>query len=518
MAGISSRMAMNLDVSIGILCHHDTWGEQVRTACVKMGLKNITTVDFKKGQFEQPLGFNLIFIAEDYYDSVSGGELLNSLLTNGILNANTAIVMVGESRASSVQDYDSNLVLLDLLSKGFSQQDFQTTISHLLQSQKLFFRVLAFVASGRMEFAYKALKQIDAKNIHPSYIVEYFKLQSKLAFELGKFKEVLMICNKPQLINYDWTVWPRFKANYEVGNWQNYQKLIESTEFSDLPDGSMKLFWQVRVLIEQSQYEDALELVENFPKQHMPLSLVRLNFALLSLTGEWEKAQAFVDRKIRLLSDSPMLQATLINAQCLLYLYQVYAADEDKEQQLAVKNLQELLKKFELHKMAFKFKNSIKLFRVYLNIIAIKLSDSEQVALIDAELDTIEQNISSSLLYCRIAFARYLLGNAEGCFNSLLKADSAFSSTPLGCERLLQSIMFKQTLYLIYPVSKLAQVYHKFGLSHLNEQRYKLACKSFSRSLQLEKDNKKVFSLLANAMSKAGIDVFAGFSIQKKAS
>lgn len=518
MAGYRSRVELNSDVKVGIVCHRGTWGLQVKEACARIGINQVTQVYTELGKLEEPLDFHLVFIAEDYYSNVTGGELLDSLLSTKKLSANTAIVMVGDMGDTVVHNYDSAIILLDFLPRIFSLSNFQTTIERMIASQKLFYSVMTFVASGKLSFAYKALTQLDMKKVPRELIIEYCKLQVNLAFELGKYKEVLAICDKPQLKHYDWTVWPRFKANYELGNWQYCQESMRQQSFLDLPAGPMKLFWQLRVLIEQESYQQALHLLGSYPQQDMSLSMVRLVFALTSVSGNWQQAEEFIERKIRLSSSYPQVQATLINSQCTIYLYEFYAADSEERRLHAMQRLKEHLDRFSNHKMVSKFKYSIEVFRVYLRIADLGPTPAEQeITQLCQQLTEIEQQVTSPILMCRVAYAWHLLRQPERCFATLLKADCAFSYTPFGCERLLLAMMFKQILFDVYPESERALVFKKIGESHHQEQRYKLACKAYSRSLKHAGSAKQTMALLGKAMASAGMDVFAGFEAQQLA-
>lgn len=519
MAGFRSRAELNSDVKVGMICHRGTWGLQVKEACARIGITQVTKVYTELGQLEEPLDFHIVFIAEDYYENVTGGELLDNLLSTKKLSANTAIVMVGDMGDTVVHNYDSAIILLDFLPRIFSLSNFQFIVERLIESQKLFYRVLTFVASGRLAFAYKALTQLDMKQVPRELLIEYCKLQVNLAFELGKYREVLAICDKPQLQQYDWTVWPRIKANYELGNWQYCQESMRKQSFVSLPAGPMKLFWQLRVLIEQDSYQQALQLLESYPKQDMSLSMVRLVFALTSVSGNWQDAEQFIERKIRLSNDYPQVQATLINSQCSIYLYEFYAADSQERKLHAMERLKLHLDSFSSHKMMSKFKYSIEVFRVYLAIA--ELGDhpvEHDVEAICQQLAEIEQNVSSPVLMCRVAYAWHLLKQPERCFNTLLKADCAFGYTPFGCERLLLAMMFKQILFNVYSEQERALVFKKIGQQHHKEQRYKLACKAYSRSLKHPGGAKQTLELLGKAMASAGMEMFAGYEAEQLAS
>lgn len=519
MTGFRSQAGLNSDIKVGIICHRGTWGLQAREACTRVGLTQVTQIYTELGELEEPLNFHLVFIAEDYYSNVTGGELLDNLLSTKKISANTAIVMVGDMGDTVVHNYDSAIVLLDFLPRNFSLANFKTTVERMMASQHLFYSVLTFVASGKLAFAYKALSQLDMKKVPRELIIEYCKLQVNLAFELGKYQEVLAICNKPQLKQFDWTVWPRFKANYELGNWQYCQESMRQPDFVDLPAGPMKLFWQLRVLIEQDQHQRALQLLGTYPKQDMSLSMVRLVFALTSVSGNWQQAEEFIERKIRLSHSYPQVQATLINSQCSIYLYEFYAADSKEHKQHAIERLRAHLDSFSNHKMVSKFKYSIEVFRVYLEIAELGKTPSElEVATICQRLSEIEKNVTSPILMCRVAYAWHLLKQPERCFSMLLKADCAFSYTPFGCERLLLAMMFKQILFNVYPEQERAMVFKNIGKLHHKEQRYKLACKAYSRSLKYPGGAGQTLELLGKAMASAGMEMFAGYEAEQLAS
>lgn len=516
MTGINGLSDVNADAKIGIVCHKGTWGLKVKEACSRSGLRNVSQIYTELSKLEDTLDFDLLFIAEDYYRDVTGGELLDALLSSKKLKATTAVVMVGDMGETVVHNYDSIILLLEFLPKVFSQSVFQSVLERMLTAQKLFIPAMSFVAAGRLAFAYKALGNMDKARIPKPLILEYCKLQLNLAFELGKYKQVLDICDKPQLRDFDWTVWPRFKANYELGNWQYCQESVSKQDFIALPSGPMKLFWQLRVLIEQDQHQQALELLDSYPKQDMSLSMVRLAFALMSVSGSWQQAEEFIARKIRLAHEAPQVQATLINAQCSIYLYEYYAADSTAKKKATIEKLKLHLEEFSQHKMVFRFKRSIEVFQIYLQIAELgEHSASDKVMQLSAKLGEIEAEVTNPILLCRIAYAWHLLGQASRCFDTLAKADTAFGYTPFGCERLLLAMMFKKILYNIYPDEQRAVIFKKLGELHYQKQRFKLACKAYSRAVEQKGAGSKTLELLAKAMSSAGMDAFAGYQISQ---
>lgn len=520
MTGLESRSAkygnVNQAARIGVVCHKDSWGRLVKEYCVRAGWTNVTLLYKNVSKPIEPLDFDLIFLDDSYFSDLTGGELLDSLLINQKLKVTTAVIMVGESVEATIHNYDSMTLLLKFLPRSFSEKLFNQTVSQSLLAQQVFFPALNYINQGKLAFAYKSMGFWDKQQIPKELLLEFCKLYVNLAFELGNYQQVLSICNKPQFKNMDWTLWPRFKANYELGNWAYCEQSIHQEPFTALPSGSMKLFWQLRLMLEKERYQDAIELIEDLPQQQMSLSMIRLVFSLMAVSGNWQKAEEFIVRKVRLAQNEPMAQATLINAQCSIYLYEFYATDDAELQQTALTRLKLHLADFAKHKKAMSFKVNREVFDIYLQIVSLTEQDesTELKNNLVEQLLSLQQEITSPVLLCRVAYAWHLLGNKEACFEVLVKADIAFSYTPLGCERLLLAMMHKQILFNIYPHEERLFMYQSLGLSHQKEQRFKLACKAFSRALDIEPQNKEVRQLLARNMKDADMTSFAGYQIQ----
>lgn len=519
MTGLESRSvnygSVNQAARIGVVCHKDRWGRLVKEYCVRAGWTNVTLLYKNISKPIEPLEFDLIFLDDSYFSDLTGGELLDSLLINQKLKVTTAVIMVGESAETTIHNYDSMTLLLKFLPRSFSEKLFIQTVRQSLQAQQVFFPALNYINQGKLAFAFKSMGFWDKQQIPRELLLEFCKLYVNLAFELGNYQQVLSICNKPQFKNMEWTLWPRFKANYELGNWSYCEQSIHQEPFTTLPSGSMKLFWQLRLMLEKERYQDAIELIEDLPQQQMSVSMIRLVFALMAVSGNWQKAEEFIVRKVRLAQNEPMAQATLINAQCSIYLYEFYAADEPQQQQTALTRLKEHLTEFAKHKKALSFKVNREVFNIYLQIVSLG-DQPEPMDLnhIVEQLVNLQKDVTSPVLLCRVAYAWHLLGNKEACFDVLVKADIAFSYTPLGCERLLLAMMHKQVLFNIYPQEERLFMYQSFGLSHQKEQRFKLACKAFSRALDIAPENKEVRKLLAQNMKDADMTSFAGYQIQ----
>ena len=520
MAGTKSQTAPSVDINlhahIGIVCHKESWGALVKEFCVRSGFSNITLVYNNISLQQEPLAFDLIFLDEHYSEDMTGGELLDSLLINRKLNVTTAVIMVGEGGETVVHNYDSIILLLGFLPTSFSEQMFNQVVWHSLLAQKVFHPALKFVDEGKLAYAYRSMEQWDKFELPQELVLEFCKLYVNMAFDLGKYQKVLSICNKPKFKTLHWTVWPRFKANYELGNWTFCEQSLLGDSFTSLPSGSMKLFWQLRLLLEQERYPEVVQLINDYPKQDMSLSMIRLAFSALSICGEPQQAEEFIARKIRLMHKSPMAQASLINSQCSIFLYHYYVADTDELRNQAFENLKLHLQDFASHKKAYAFKYHREVFDLYLKIVELSQEpDAQQLLKLETELAIIEQHVTSPILMCRVAYAWHLLKQPEACFSALVKADVAFSYTPLGCERLLLSMMYKLIFFNVYPEQERYQAYKKLGQAHNAAERYKLACKAYCRALDNKADDKEARKLLAASMKKADIAIFSGYQIKQ---
>ncbi len=453
-------------------------------------------------------GFDLIFIDENVDEYSSGGEIIDSLLDQKIILPTMAVVIVTQNVTDFVQNYDSPLILMESISSQFTEKELLKTVQRISKSLTLFKPTLTFINNGKFEFAYKALQAIPKTHIKIEIIQKYFKLMANLAFELGNYAQVVLICNKPNIKGQLWSLWAKLKANYELGNWGYCETLLSDESFVSLAPGPMKLFWQLRILLQQQKFEDALELVNAYPSNKMPTSVVKLVLIILVFGGKFDDAQEFIKRKIRLSKGNPYLSGELTISLCNIYFYQYWSSDSE-DKYLLMEEMEELFNSFKNKRIAKKFSLEVSLLNTYRSITNLEL-DPTQSGKIRNALLLISKLNDSPTINCRIAYAWHKVSEHDKALDTLVEIDSCFDLMPLSCERLILGVLQAQIFNAIYDEEQRFEAYHKIADTHLQAKRYKLACKAFVRGLEIKQDNELKVKLFG-AMEVAGIKQFSGY-------
>lgn len=506
----------NSQVNIGLLCSKGKWGQRLKAVCVKAGyLRTVQLFDSIETE-TQTSEFNLLFIDEQAKESFSGGELVDLLISQQKIQATTAIIMVGSETERHIQNYDSMLQLIYFLSDPFSDASLLSLIRRAVKAQQVFRPTLTSIKTGKLVYALRAINSLNESNITSEILDDYYKLQANLSFEMGKYQQVLSICNTPQLEHKKWTIWPKFKANYELGNWMFCQETLSQEAFLSLPDGPMKLFWQVRIYLEQENFESAFELINAYPSHEMSTSMTRLAFTIKSISGQWYEAEEFIDRKIRLAQHNKEIYGVLVMIQCNIFLYEFYGASSEQRQQEALPKLKQKLDEFKKNKISQHFSYDIELLEIFIKIAAAyKDKIGTEIEDIKHQLSILENKAFSPIMKSRVAFAWHLLKEHKKCFIALVNSDVAFGFMSLGSERLILSMVHKQVFNYIYPEQYRGKVFKMMGNEHAKNQRYKLACKAYARAMEQKCDVEITRKLLLRAMTNAGLEKFSGFQINK---
>lgn len=503
-----SNRFINYDINIACLCSRSSWGMLVKEQGTRAGFSNVELLYQGLDSLTVDHGFDLIFIDDNVDENSSGGEIIDSLLEQNIILPTTAVVVVTQDVIDFVQNYDSPLMLVEAISSQFTEKELVKTVQRLSKSLTIFKPTLTFISNGKFDFAYKSLQAIPKTHITIDIIQKYFKLMVNLAFEMGNYAQVVLICNKPNIKGQVWSLWAKLKANYELGNWGYCTTLLSDESFVSLAPGTMKLFWQLRILLQQQNFDDVLELVNAFPANKMPTSVVRLVFIILAFAGKFEDAQEFIKRKIRLSKTNSYLSGELTMSLCNMYFYEYWASNSD-EKFVLMEDMERLFNNFKDKRIAKKFSLEVSLINTYRSITNLEF-DPSQLNKIKTALLQISKLNNSPIINCRIAYAWHTVGEKDKAFAALADIDSYFSLMPLGSERLILGIVQTQVFNAIYDESQRFNAYKKIGEKHLEDEQYKLACKAFARGLEIKQDNDLKVKLLG-AMEDAGIKQFSGY-------
>jgi tetratricopeptide (TPR) repeat protein len=506
------KESSSLDIKIGCVCDRNSWGLLIKQQCFRAGFEDVTLLYQGLDSLKVEHNFDLPLIDESIDEHKSGGEVIDGLLALRKVMPTTAIVMVSKDSDHFNHNYDSPLMLLEFISTPFSEKELLEKVEVLAKSVTLLKPSLTFISNGKLSFAYKALNAISKTHITKDVVQSYFKLSVNLAFELGNFSQVVTICNKPNIKGQSWSLWPNFKANYELGNWGHYKQSLLDESFTDLPSGPIKLFWQLRILLQQQKFEDAIELVNEYPANEMPTTIVRLVFMILTFAGKINEAEEFIERKIRLAKPNSEILGQLTMSLCNIYLYGHLSSADTNDSKVLIK-LNERLNSFKESSISKKFTIEINVIHILLAIINSK-NKPEQIIKIKESLTKVGKLNNSQIINCRIAYAWYAIGEHDKAFNTLLDIDCSFGYMPLGCERLILGIVQTQIFNGIYPLEQRFDMYQKFGDKHLAQQRFKLACKSYVRALEIKHDDSLEIKL-AKAMADADMKQFSGYTFNQ---
>ena len=500
----------HLNIKVACLCTKNSWGTLIQEQCSRMGIDDVKLLYKGLDSLEPENAYDLVILDENIDENRSGSEVIDGLLSSGIIKSTTGIILVCDESNNHVQDYDNPLMLLDFFSTPFSEKDVTDRVMSMAKAIILFKPTLTFIGNGKLSFAYKALNTIPKENISKDVIEKFLKLKINLTFETGNFTQVVSICSKPNVQGKSWSLWPNLKAHYELGNWDTCSKLLSEESFIGLPPGSMKLFWQLRILLQQQKFEDAIALINTYPSSSMPASMVRLVFLILVFAQKFNDAQEFIERKIRLARPNSLLFAQLTMSLCNIYIYD-YLSSPSKDKTKILDKLEDRLNRFSKKHIAKRFSFEISVINVFLLIIK---AGTKPDLLSNAKnrLDELSKLNDSVVIDCRIAYAWYLLGDHKKAFDAVVNVDTAFNDMPLNTERLILGLIQTQVFYAMYHPEKKFDAYHRIGDRHVEQKRYKLACKSYVRALQIE-DQNHVKEKLYKAMADADLPYLSGYQL-----
>ncbi len=498
------------NIKVACLCEKNSWGTLIQEQCSRMGIDDVKLLYKGLDSLEPENSYDLIIFDENIDENRSGSEVVDGLLASGSIKSTTGVILVCDESNNHVQDYDSPLMLLDFLSTPFSEKDVTDRVISMAKAIILYKPTLTFISNGKLSFAYKALNTIPKDNISTDVIEKFLKLKINLTFEMGNFTQVVSICSKPNVKGKSWSLWPNLKANYELGNWEYCSKFISEESFIGLPAGSMKLFWQLRILLQEQKFEDAIEVINTFPSNVMPASTVRLVFLILTFAQRFNEAQEFIERKIRLARANSLLAAQLTVSLFNIYLYD-YLTSASNDKAKILEKLELRLNSFSKKLVAKKFSTEISLINIYLLIIKAG-TKPDLISNAKNRLEELSKLNDSPIIKCQIAYAWYLVGEHKKAFDALVSVDTWFDSMPLGSERLILGLVQTQIFYAMYHPEKKFDAYHRIGDRHVEKERYKLASKSYARALQLENDE-HVKEKLHKAMIDANLTHLSGHQL-----
>lgn len=516
---MSKILIPSKEVKVAAIGKKGGWLSIMHQACIRRGYTDVTQIYEDIDKITSLHQFDVVFVDDELKPGMSGPELLDELISKQLIPCTTAIILIGGEIKPYLKNYDLGIHVIDFIELPLSEKIIVTTLERSLTILRDFKITLNFIQANNFAFALKSLRKIPKKQLNDVTSVVYYRLFVNISIELGSYKEVLQLCDSTLLTEQRWTIWSKLKAYSEMGAWNEFEKLVEDEQFTALPEGSSKLVWQLRSLLQDKNYVAINEMIENAPNHKLSAPLLRLNYSILVFRGLWEQAESFVKNRLKLEIDNHKVIGEMLLGLCHVYMFQFFITNDRELQKKLIGLLKHSLYELRSHGTLSLFKNEIRFLDVVLLIATDRWKEDDKfLKQLEHQIQTIESESNSYVMTSRLAYAWLLLGNSKKAFECLIQADIGFTSMPFGLERLILLICHKTTFNSSFAISSRSIAYRKLGDNHVIHKRYKLACKAYVNAIEnCNEDNTDLKKRLLKVMKIAHIEQFSGYRLSKSA-
>lgn len=496
-----SKRALN----IAIVEDNDDARTNLRNYLLRL---NYTNVDcFRQGnELKQQMQYkDYDVLLMDYYLGIhkNGVEVIQELQEKQLLKNVTSTIFVTSDHMPMVvgQIFDAHPD--SLLLKPYNINHLEKTLRGTLRLNEFLYPVLALMDEEEFDDALIYLEKLSKQLPHPRYKPAFDRLKAKLLIKLERYQEAcdLYMAVLKESSNVIWAKWGLILCCYLYGDIRHCEKILSSM-LKNRFTRERACEWFAKIQINNRDYDQALDYVEQINESNMSLSATRLKAYLYQMQDRIHDAIAVLDKRRQTDTEirEHFAQLSLDMARCHLILAEekaenarsesllnaeqliraavnkklksdshtdtnylsamvaVLAQDIDKAKRLVSKRNMNKLDKEDLHTLgdAIKVLHGIGEEQKAAELLAVfkerasSLSQINEQALAELAFIRSEQSISKERLlavrFNQQSLQQYVTGHYEQAIGGFYRAHRMFPQEPVFCLNLLKCMMEIPTL------------------------------------------------------------------------
>lgn len=461
---------------------------------------------------DTPVNADIIFLDYAIDTQLTGGEIVDQLIQQGILPNRTRLVLMAQQndRAQYAIEYPYHLI--SHLERPFNKITLDQELKqHVLFNPQLR-PLLTLAGLGRYADCLKLLLHTQSQPVPPGLDQVLQRLRVQLLLDMHKFDAVVPLLKVPIAEQQGWALWALYRVRYERGDISACQAFLNDSSDELTRYQQRRELWLIYLALQERDYAAALQVVNKIPAVGMSSNLVRLTHLVMMLAGDVERAQDFIERKRRLAIRGE-LYVQLSIAQARAVLWRVQQSDNELQPAL-LSQFDQLLLQIRQDKTSTLFAVSICLLEAH----AWQFRDSTDKALqlIQDHLREVQWPQQPAYVLCHAALVFHSLQQSRQAADLLFYADNQLQTMLDNCHRIFTGCLHQHAFDLIYPVEARASVYQQLAARYLQQQDLLAAAKMLRRACRYDAQNPALRQGLYKLMQQLGIQRFRGINLPQE--
>lgn len=456
----------------------------IRQMLLGLGIKKLSSsrsVDEVLSQSEK-LPYDVIFLDYGADESRTGAEVVEQMISAGILLSRTRLVLLAEQndRAKYAIEYPYHQV--EYLERPFNKVHLDNELKQHVMFSHWLKPILSLAGLQRYADAMKLVLHTQRQQVPAALQPVLQKLRVQLLLDLGQFDAVLPLLKAPLSEKQGWAIWALFKIRYERGDLSACEAFLQDPSEELAKYEERRELWQIYLAIQQHDYAKAAEVAAKIPNVGMSMNMVRLVHLVLVLAGKTEQAFEFIERKQRLAAKGEVfLNLSVAQARSLLYLLTLNA-DPFKA---PVYKLQfnQLLQQIEQDRDLPLVQNQLLLLKAHLS--CFEQNEPYAKQLMATYQQQSDQASATLAELCHAAVVYAALHDMHTVVDYLFLASKHLHQLPDNSNRVFASCLYRHAFDGIIDAEDRAATYAELAKRYLQQHELRLAAKMFYHAHQM---------------------------------
>jgi len=477
-----------------------------------LGIKKIETarqID-ELLQRDSPVQADLVFLDYAVDEQLTGAEIANKLIQLGILPNKTRLVLMAQQNDRAQYALEFPYHVVSYLPRPFNKIALDQELKQHVMFSPVLKPLLSLAGLGRYQDCLKLLLHLQRQPLPTGLDTVLQRLRVQLLLDMQRFDAVVPLLKQPVAEQQGWALWALFRIRYERGDLAACRAFLTDTGEEIARYAERRELWQIYLALQEQDYEAACQIASNIPSVGMSQHLVRLVHLILTLAGQEQKAEEFIERKRRLAGRGELwLQLGLSHARALIWRLQHKQLD-DADYQPLLDNCQQLIEQLKHEKYAPQYQESLLLLELHLTLFTSGKTAAQSKA---SQLDPVDWSKMSVSVLCHAAIVCHALDLPARILPLFVMADLKIQAMLDNCQRIFAGCVLQHAFNLVVPAAHRSQFYQQMAASHFAGEQLLAGTKLLRRALNYEPNNPLLQQQLYQAMRQLGLMRFRGINL-----
>jgi hypothetical protein len=462
---------------------------------------------------ETPVSADIVFLDYAVDTQMTGGEIVDWLVQQGILPNRTRLVLMAQQNERAQYAIEYPYHQISYLERPFNKVALDQELKQQVMLGPLLRPILTLAGLGRFTDALKLLLHTQSQPLPPALEPILQRLRVQLLLDLHKFDAVIPLLKAPIAEQLGWALWALYRVRYERGDLAACQAFLQDDSDELARYAQRRELWQIYLALQERDYPAALQVANKIPAAGMSCHLVRLVHLVFFLAGDVDRAQEFIERKRRLAVRGDLyVQLSIAQTRAAIWRLQFSSAEQQPELQ---RQVEALLQQIRQDKAAAEHRISVTLLEVHLRQFT-EGADRGLQLLQDQlrQTDWVKQPVSA---LCHAALVYSSLKQHQTAFDLLFYADNQLQQMLDNCHRVFSGCLHQHAFDLVFAsAADKILAYQRIANRYLQQSELLSAAKALRRACRYDPQNPTLRQQLYALMQQLGIQRFRGVNLPQE--